>query len=279
VWWQYQRARPALTKAIEGNERIIVITKVSKYLIFSLIENERQVITNGVIVFTAADFKVYSILNSSYHTEWAATYGSTLESRFRYTPSDCFETFPFPQNLNSKQEEELEKIGEAYHEYRKQLMLGMQLGLTKTYNLFHSAGIKNETIDEKEKQVIALRKHLDKTEDTISFEKSIEGIIKLRELHVQMDNAVLNAYGWSKVELRHDFYEVDYLPENDRVRFTIHPEARKEILKRLLELNHKIHDEEVKTGLWDKKKAVSKKFESLEVKEPETGYGLFDKEK
>ena len=55
------------------------------------------------------------------------------------------------------------------------------------------------------------------------------------------------------VELRHDFYEVDYLPENDRVRYTIHPEARKEILKRLLELNHKIHAEEVEMGLWEKK--------------------------
>ena len=60
------------------------------------------------------------------------------------------------------------------------------------------------------------------------------------------------------VELRHDFYEVDYLPENDRVRYTIHPEARKEILKRLLELNHKIHAEEVEAGLWEKKKATTK---------------------
>lgn len=49
-----------------------------------------------------------------------------------------------------------------------------------------------------------------------------------------------------------DFYKEDYLPENDRVRFTIHPNARKEELKRLLELNHKIHEEEVENGLWDK---------------------------
>jgi hypothetical protein len=81
-----------------------------------------------------------------------------------------------------------------------------------------------------------------------------------------MDEAVLDAYGWSndelkitnydttsgavirnsqlKIDLKHDFYDVDYLPENDRVRFTIHPDARKEVLKRLLELNHKIHKEE-----------------------------------
>lgn len=46
------------------------------------------------------------------------------------------------------------------------------------------------------------------------------------------------------MHLRHDFYEVDYLPEDNRVRFTIHPDARREVLKRLLGLNHKIHEEE-----------------------------------
>ena len=65
------------------------------------------------------------------------------------------------------------------------------------------------------------------------------------------------------------------------MRFTIHPEARKEILKRLLELNHKIHEEEVKAGLWEKKKTgkeykIPSKTKS-EANEPEVGYGgLFD---
>jgi len=56
------------------------------------------------------------------------------------------------------------------------------------------------------------------------------------------------------------------------VRYTIHPDARKEVLKRLLELNHKIHEEEVKAGLWDKKggKAAKEKKGKEEVK------GLFD---
>jgi hypothetical protein len=56
-----------------------------------------------------------------------------------------------------------------------------------------------------------------------------------------MNNTVLKAYGWEDIDLTHDFYEVDYLPENDRVRYTISPDARKEVLKRLLKLNHEIH--------------------------------------
>lgn len=48
------------------------------------------------------------------------------------------------------------------------------------------------------------------------------------------------------------------MPENDRLRYTIHKEASKEVLKRLLEHNHKIHEEEVAAGLWEKKKPVKK---------------------
>jgi len=73
-----------------------------------------------------------------------------------------------------------------------------------------------------------------------------------------MDNAVLEAYGWQDVALNHDFYEVDFLPENDRIRYTISPDARKEILNRLLELNHKIHEQEEKDGLLVKTKKGSK---------------------
>ena len=120
-----------------------------------------------------------------------------------------------------------------------------------------------------------------------SIEEAITGVVKLRELHVQMDNAVLDAYGWGAgsaqpIELKYDFYEVDYLPENDRVRYTIHPEARKEVLKRLLELNHQIHEEEVKAELGDKKEKRKHKISvgyvhAAQVDEP--NYGSFKKVK
>jgi hypothetical protein len=138
-------------------------------------------------------------------------------------------------------------------------MLSLKLGLTKTYNLFHSNAITAPSINDKDKQVASLQKHLEKAANTISFDEAIQGILKLRELHVQMDTAVLDAYGWNDIQLRHDFYNVDYLPENDRVRYTIHPDTRKEVLKRLLELNHKIHEEEKAGGLLDKKKTVGNK--------------------
>ena len=73
-----------------------------------------------------------------------------------------------------------------------------------------------------------------------------------------MDETVLNAYGWQDINFAHDFYKVDYLPENDRVRYTISPDARKEVLKRLLKLNHEIHEQEVRAGLYVKGKTKKK---------------------
>ncbi|MGC8732381.1 MAG: hypothetical protein ACP5RC_09000, partial [Halothiobacillaceae bacterium] len=47
----------------------------------------------------------------------------------------------------------------------------------------------------------------------------------------------------------HAFHEVPYLPENDRVRFTISEVARIKVLRRLSELNRQSYEEEVARGL------------------------------
>jgi hypothetical protein len=59
----------------------------------------------------------------------------------------------------------------------------------------------------------------------------------------------MRAYRWNDIELGHGFYEVSYLPENDRVRFTISETARVEVLRRLSVLNKQRYEEEVEAGL------------------------------
>ena len=108
------------------------------------------------------------------------------------------------------------------------------------------------------KKTVNLWKHIEHTENTCTFNEAVHDILHLRELHKQMDETVLKAHGWEDIDLAHDFYEVDYLPENDRVRYTISPDARKEVLKRLLKLNHEIHEQEVKAGLHAKGKTKKK---------------------
>ena len=100
-------------------------------------------------------------------------------------------------------------------------------------------------------------------------------IQKLRELHVEMDQAVAAAYGWDDLELGHDFHET-----KQGVRFTISESARREVLQRLLKLNHERYAEEEKQGLHGKKGAAKKaapkkKAASKPTKDEST---LFDKE-
>lgn len=287
-WWKYLWPRPELYEKIRNSNRVLVHTRVSKTHAFAFSPTS-YVFSDATLIFAFEEFYRFLVLQSTLHESWSWKYSSTMKGDRRYSVSEAFQSFPFPQILDQQQKQQLEFIGEAYHEHRRQLMLAMQLGLTKTYNAFHAReiqpGITTQQLQQLDKKAIEIKfgkevwnlwNHLQKTKETCSIEEAIAGIVKLRELHVQMDNAVLDAYGWNDIALCHDFYEVDYLPENDRWRYTIHFDARKEVLKRLLELNHKIHEEEVKAGLWDKKgkkKYKTPDDEISRVDEPDENYG------
>jgi hypothetical protein len=154
----------------------------------------------------------------------------------------------FKKKWPREKEALLAETGNEYHEFRRQLMLRLQLGLTKTYNLFHTPELTIAEVQKASKQ------------DDATTSQAREDILHLLELHRTMDDAVLAAYGWTDIKLVHGFYEMDYLPENDRTRYTISPESRKEILKRVLQLNHDLYAEEVAGGLHDKKKSTGKKI-------------------
>lgn len=261
LWWQYAERCANLYVKVSPLKRVLVHSRVTKTHAFAFSEKDR-IFSEATVVFAFDTFMAFSILQSSFNENWAWTYSSTMKGDRRYSPTEAFENFPFP-NMAKEIAEKLELIGSIYYQERQNLMQNIELGLTKTYNLFHTKTLKSEEVQTRSK----------KTMDVCL--QAVMDITNLRKLHEQMDLTVSEAYGWSDIQLRHDFYEVDYLPENDRVRYTIHPEARKEILKRLLELNHKIHAEEVKAGLWDKKKAGKEKKNLVE--EPKAGYGsLFE---
>jgi hypothetical protein len=77
-------------------------------------------------------------LQSRAHEIWARFFSSSMKDDVRYTPSDCFRTFPFPPNFEA--DAALEAAGAAYHTFRANLMIDRNEGLTKTYNRFHARG-------------------------------------------------------------------------------------------------------------------------------------------
>ena len=105
-------------------------------------------------------------------------------------------------------------VGAEYHEHRGQIMLARKLGLTKTYNLFHDPACTDADI------------------------------ARLRELHAAMDRAILACYGWDDLEPDHDFYQND----RGQTRYTLSPDARREVLARLVRLNLEIANQEKRHG-------------------------------
>ena len=210
LWWQFLRPRPDLSSATRGMKRLLVISSVGQHVAFVSLPTQ-MVYSHALILFPFDNLAALCTLQSRPHELWSRFFASSMKDDLRYTPSDCFETFPFPPDWHTRQD--LEAPGKAYYDYRAALMIDNNEGLTKTYNRFH-----------------------DRNEDA-------PAIAKLRDLHAAMDRAVLNAYGWQDIPTDCKFlldYEIDeeeWGAKKKPYRYRWPNEVRDEVLARLLELN------------------------------------------
>jgi hypothetical protein len=187
-WWQFGEKRVELYQAIADCERLLVTARHQPnwQLVFMA---SGQVFSDALAVFSLKSTESFCALQSTSHELWARFLGSSMKDDLRYTPSDCFETFPFPTALldfaasdpaHESTRQGLEAIGERYHQFRSELMASNNEGLTITYNRFHDPA------------------------------ETSSGLLELRRLHGEMDQAVLAAYGWSDVPTAYGF-GLDYL--------------------------------------------------------------------
>ncbi len=202
-WWQFGDVRPGLYRAIEPLERVIAIALVSKTVMPVLVPNG-LVYSHALGVFAYDDDAHFGLLSSGFHRWWAIARASTLETRVRYTPTDCFETFPQPEVLPDA----VAEAGRALNSHRTALMHGRGEGLTKTYNRAHDPAERSDDIG------------------------------RLRELHVALDHAVAVAYGWpdldpltpgARQEILDRLLELNHERYADEVRQGLHakPKPRK----------------------------------------------------
>jgi hypothetical protein len=99
-FWLHWRPRPQMRKAIDSidSDRFIVTPRVSKYRLFIWV-NKDWLPSDATVAFASGDEYTFGVLHSRVHEIWARIKGTQLreaESGFRYTPQTCFETFPFP---------------------------------------------------------------------------------------------------------------------------------------------------------------------------------------
>jgi hypothetical protein len=170
----------------------------------------RQVFSHKLIVWASDHASFFACLQSRCHELWSRFLGTTFGSvdALTYNPKAVFRTFPFPAAFEANAH--LQTAGEVYRAFRAQLMKERREGLTETYNRFHDPS------------------------DTSS------ATARLRELHHEMDQALLRAYGWSDMaetaepELLNELSEDDYGYQG---RLFWPAPFRDEVLTRLLALN------------------------------------------
>jgi hypothetical protein len=163
-WWLFRRPNPLMRNGIAGLQSYFAVPRVSKWTIFVPCSAD-WLSGDSVNIVASADFYILGILTSNVHRIWVKAQSSTLEDRTRYTPTSCFETFPFPQTPSAKLIEQIRATAQELHRYRSEQMEKKQWGITKLYNQFFH-----------------------------------EPSSQLFKLHAKLDDLVLQAYSFHKTD-------------------------------------------------------------------------------
>ena len=201
-------------------DRVLAISQATAHICFAMLPSS-IIFSQKLIVLTPRNtFSSFAIVQSRLHMAWALRWGSRQGETPVYSPPECFETFPFP--VNYENDEALEDIGKRYHDHRAQLMVAANEGMTKTYNRFHNPAERTPAIQ------------------------------RLRELHDEMDRAVLRAYGWDDLaeDLRPQFLTEDTEDNHTYQGRYFWPSVQRDaVFSLLLALNAERHAEEVAAGI------------------------------
>ncbi len=183
-WWLHVEPRPAMREAMEPLAKYLATPTTAKHRLFVWLPHI-VLPDHALIVFARTDNYFFGVLQSRVHVVWADTQGTQLESRPRYTPTTCFETFPFPWPVN---EAELPADKKDVH--------GRISQAAATLNELRENWLNPErgTISVAERKRRTL---------TNVYNNSPTW---LANAHAELDTAVLDAYGWP-----HDISDEDIL--------------------------------------------------------------------
>lgn len=199
-WWQYGETRPGLTRALKSLQTVFAVSRVYSHWAIARVPAD-AIFSESLVVFATENYFYFGVLQSFAHELWARTYGSSLGTGHRYTPTDCLKSFPFPSCADSNA-----KFSREFIDKRERIMAELNLGFTKLYNQFHDPRVQSTEIEE------------------------------LRQLHQHLDQSIFELYGWTDLQDPRDFYDAS-VGEYKSIQFTYPPELRKEILVRLINLN------------------------------------------
>ncbi len=161
TWWKFKRTNQPMRTALSTLSYCFAVPRVSKWAI-PLVISVDWLAGEKSVTFASDDFYVLGILLSTVHRVWMESQKSTLKGDIAYTPTTCFETFPFPQTLDPQLIEQIRSLALELHQYRSEQMEKKQWGITKLYNAYFA-----------------------------------EPSSQLYKLHAKLDRLVMQAYGFS----------------------------------------------------------------------------------
>jgi hypothetical protein len=176
-WWRLSYGREDMLQAICKLSRVVVVPQVSKRPTFEFVSTQIR-LNAALMVFAFEDDYSYGVLQSSAHWEWWKANCSTLKGDYRYTANTVWDTFPFPQNPTLSDVRKIAKIALKIREMRSSVMNTYDYTLRDIYRILEEPGSN-----------------------------------PLKALHLRLNDAVLDAYGFTK---------------------------RKDLLSQLLELNFEV---------------------------------------
>ena len=185
-WWLHGRSRGEIRRALAGLPRYIATVETAKHRAFQFLD--ASILPDHMLIAIAVnDALALGVLSSQLHIEWALATGGTLEDRPRYNKSRCFETFPFPDEdtgLTPQLRERISQLAEQIDQHRKRV-LGPEAGNTGSSGLTLT-GLYNVLTALREGRALSAKEHTIHTQGLVGV---------LRELHDELDAAVLAAYG------------------------------------------------------------------------------------
>lgn len=177
-WWIFGEARKDMRASLAGLPRYIATVETAKHRTFQFLDAAIAP-DNMLVCIALADAYALGVLSSQVHVVWALAAGGTLEDRPRYNKSRCFDPFPFPA-ARPEQQARIAALAEQLDTHRKrQQAAHPDLTLTGMYNVLAKLK-RGEPLTAK---------------DNTLHEMGLVAV--LRQLHDELDAAVLDAYGWS----------------------------------------------------------------------------------
>ncbi|MBC7611050.1 MAG: class I SAM-dependent DNA methyltransferase [Polaromonas sp.] len=192
-WWLFARPRAEFRLTLNGCTRVITTSLTAKHRLFVLAA-ARTICDSTTVMFALPDAFHLGVLSSNSHVAWSLASNNRMGvgNDPRYIKTVCFENFPFPDEdtgLTPELKSHIAALAEQIDAHRKRQQAAHPgLTLTGMYNVLEIL----RSFDGLRTNGDGGARPLTDKEKTIHTQ-GLVGVLK--ELHDELDAAVLQAYG------------------------------------------------------------------------------------